>query len=217
MSDSVKSRGTALVADESSPSAYAREPGRNGTPVKCRPDLGDVSHSVSFQTVGHLPTSALVSKRRTWDQIEGSPLPLGATWIEDQQAFNFAVHAEHAENVTLLLYSDDDLINPILTFQFDFLHNKTGPIWHCRVPLSQMPGVGYYGYSVSGQVMSELEESQPDKVLLDPYAKSVFFPPDFDRKLAIAPGPNSGKAPLAVLPRREPKFDWTGDVAPRPE
>ena len=51
-------------------------------------------------------------KRPRWAQTEGTPLPLGATWIEEEQAFNFAVYAEHAENVTLLFYSADDLSEP---------------------------------------------------------------------------------------------------------
>src|SRR5262245_29546362 len=66
-------------------------------------------------------TTAKHAKRSTWEQVEGSPLPLGVTWIEDEEAFNFAVHAEHAESVTLLLYSDWDLVNPLLAYRFDFL------------------------------------------------------------------------------------------------
>jgi len=46
-------------------------------------------------------------KRPTWAQTEGTPLPLGATWIEEERAFNFAVYAEHAASVTLLLHSAD--------------------------------------------------------------------------------------------------------------
>jgi len=152
-------------------------------------------------------------KRPRWEQIEGTPLPLGATWIEEQRAFNFAVYAEHAESVTLLLYSDDDLASPILTFQFDFLRNKSGRVWHCRLPLNQMSGARYYAYSVSGQAVSELHRFDPDKVLLDPYAKCVFFPPEFDRNAAIGPGPNAGKAPLAVLTGHDIAFDWSGDVS----
>jgi glycogen operon protein len=38
---------------------------------------------------------------RTWAGKEGLPLPLGASWVEDEKAFNFAVYAEHAETVTL--------------------------------------------------------------------------------------------------------------------
>jgi len=156
---------------------------------------------------------AVSPQKRSWFQIEGFPLPLGATWIEEQQAFNFAVYAEHAENVTLLLYSADDLANPILMFQFDFLRNKSGRIWHCRIPLTQMRGARYYAYSVSGQAVAGLRCFDPDKVLLDPYAKAVFFPPEFERKLAMGPGSNAGKAPLGVLTGRI-AFDWKGDVSP---
>jgi glycogen operon protein len=127
------------------------------------------------------------------------------------------VYAEHAVSVTLLLYSADDLAHPILTFQFDYIRNKSGRIWHCRVPLNQIRGARYYAYSVSGQVASELQTFDPEKVLLDPYAQCVFFPPEFDRKRAIAPGPNAGKAPVGVLTGHEVAFDWSGDVAPRPE
>src|SRR5690242_9079873 len=79
-------------------------------------------------------------KRTTWAQVEGTPLPLGATWIEEEKAFNFSIHAEHAESVALLLYSADDLVSPVLTFQFDFIRNKSGRIWHCRLSLDQMRG-----------------------------------------------------------------------------
>ena len=156
-------------------------------------------------------------KRPRWGQTEGTPLPLGATWIEEERAFNFAVYAEHAENVTLSLYSADDLANPILTFQFDFLRNKSGRVWHCRLPLNEMRGARYYAYSISGQAVSELQRFYPEKVLLDPYAKSVLFPPGFDRNRAIGPSPNAGKAPLGVLTGHDIAFDWTGDVSPRHE
>src|SRR5215469_5608006 len=148
-----------------------------------------------------------------WEQVEGTALPLGATWIEEEQAFNFSVYAEHAESVTLLLYSADDLANPVLTFQFNFLRNKSGRIWHCRLPLKEMRDARYYAYSVSGQAVSELRRFYPEKVLLDPYSKCVFFPPEFDRKLAIEPGGNAGRAPLGVLTGHDIAFDWSGDVS----
>jgi glycogen operon protein len=82
-------------------------------------------------------------KRVSWAQVEGSPLPLGVTWIEEEQAFNFAVHTEHAERVTLLLFSAADLVNPGHTFRFDFLRNKSGRIWHCRIPITDMGEARY--------------------------------------------------------------------------
>jgi len=152
-----------------------------------------------------------------WAQTEGNPLPLGVTWIEDEQAFNFSLYTEHAESVTLFLYSPDDLVSPVVSFQFDPLRNKSGRIWHCRIPLEQMRDARYYGCSVSGKAIAGLRGFDHEKVLLDPYAKGVFFPPEFDRKLAIEPGVTAGKAPLGVLPGHEIVFDWTEDVSPRPE
>jgi isoamylase len=144
-------------------------------------------------------------------------LPLGVTWIEEDQACNFSVCAEHAESVDLLLYSPSDLAKPVLTFQFDPIRNKSGRIWHCRIPLHGMCDARYYGYSVSGPAVAGLRGFDHEKVLLDPYAKGVFFPPAFDRKLAMAPGPNAGRAPLGVLPGQQVAFDWGEDIPPRPE
>jgi glycogen operon protein len=163
------------------------------------------------------PSAGAPSKRLHWGQGEGSPLPLGATWVEEEQAFNFAVYAEHAECVTLLFYSADDLANPILRFKFDCIHNRSGRIWHCRLPLNTTREARYYAFSVSGKIHSGLQAFDPQKILLDPYARCVFFPPEFDRKLAMGPGPNAGRAPLGVLTGHTVQFDWSGDVAVRPE
>ena len=159
-------------------------------------------------------TPAVPTQRPTWEQAEGSPLPLGVTWIEDQQAFNFAVHSEHAESVALLLFSATDLVNPALTFRFDFLHNKSGRIWHCRIPIKEIGEACYYAYSVSGETVPQLHSFDPQKILLDPYAQCIFFPPDFDRELAMREGPNAGRAPLGALTGRGPTFDWAEDRTP---
>ncbi len=157
------------------------------------------------------PRLATAVKRPTWAQTEGSPLPLGATWIEREQAFNFAVHSEHAESVTLLLYSATDLVNPLIAFRLDFLRNKSGRIWHCRMPISEISEARYYAYSVSGPTGPQLFSFDPQKVLLDPYAKCIFFPPGFDRELAAREGSNAGKAPLGVLAAHRATFEWEGD------
>jgi len=161
--------------------------------------------------------AAALTKRPTWEQAEGSPLPLGVTWIEEEQAFNFAIHSEHADSVTLLLYSPTDLVNPLLAFRFDFLRNKSGRIWHCRIPISKIGEAHYYAYSVSGQTVPQLHSFDPQKVLLDPYAKCIFFPAGFDRQLAMREGADAGRAPLGVLSGHGPTFDWAGDRSPRPE
>jgi isoamylase len=42
----------------------------------------------------------------SWANREELPNPLGATWIAEEAAWNFAVYSEHAEHVTLLLLRD---------------------------------------------------------------------------------------------------------------
>jgi len=157
------------------------------------------------------PDSGAAGGRPTWEQVEGCPLPLGATWIESEQAFNFAVHSEHAESVTLLLYSASDLVNPVYTFRFDFLRNKSGRVWHCRIPVANVGNASYYAYSVSGPTGLPLHTFDPQKILLDPYAKCIFFPRGFDRTLAMREGSNAGHAPLGSLAAHRASFDWEGD------
>lgn len=166
---------------------------------------------------GRTTPTVTSARRPTWEQTEGSPLPLGATWMEAERAFNFAVHAEHAESVTLLLYTPADLVNPSLSYGFDFLRNKSGRIWHCRIPLSEIGEARYYGYSVSGETVAYLHSFDPEKVLLDPYATCVFFPPGFDRTAAMREGSNAGHAPLGALPARRSMFDWQGSHSPHHE
>ncbi|HUO16696.1 MAG TPA: isoamylase [Verrucomicrobiae bacterium] len=144
----------------------------------------------------------------TWEQVEGSPLPLGVTWIEQEQAFNFAVCAEHAESVTLLLYTPSELVAPAFVYRFDFLRNKSGHIWHCRLPISEIGECRYYAYSVSGEDFPNVHSFDPQKILLDPYATAVFFPPGFERTFAMREGPNAGSAPLGVLNGHQADFDW---------
>ncbi len=38
------------------------------------------------------------------------------------------------------------------------------------------------------------------RVLLDPFAEQVFFPPEFSRAASMKPGANAGRAPLGALP-----------------
>jgi isoamylase len=149
-----------------------------------------------------------------WEASEGLPFPLGSTRVEQEGTYNFALYSKHAESVTLLLYTVSDFVNPVLAYRFDYLKNKTGRIWHCRIPFASMRGASYYAYHVDGPAPNgqfEWHTFYRDKILLDPYAKSVFFPPDFERLAAVRPGSNAGKAPLGVLVGDCEPFDWQSD------
>ena len=122
--------------------------------------------------------------------------------------------------MALLLYAENDLVRPVLVYHFDYLRNKSGRIWHCRVPSTAMNGAAYYAYRVDGPAPAgrfEWHRFDSDKILLDPYAKSVFFPTAFDRLAAVRPGSNAGKAPLGVLAGDDKSFEWKLDRRPRHE
>lgn len=119
--------------------------------------------------------------------------------------------------MTVLLYGDDTT-HPVLQYRLDPLCNKTGPIWHCRVPDASAPGARYYAWRVEGPSdPANGHRFDAEKVLLDPFAGAIHFPKDFSRDAASKPGPNDGRAPLGVLPRAPEPFDWDGAPRPRHE
>src|ERR1039457_6787996 len=135
-----------------------------------------------------------------WFALEGSPSPLGVTWVEDEAAYNFALYSKYASAVTLLIYSEIDLSTSTYGHRLDPLMNKSGRIWHCRLQKSAIPDARYYGYHVAGpKAPEEGHRFDPRKVLLDPYARCVCFPTRFSRAAASGPGPNAGKAPLGLI------------------
>ena len=153
-------------------------------------------------------------KGHRWEACEGSASPLGVTHVPHECAYNFSIYSKHAESVELLLYRADDLIQPAFSYQFDPSMNKTGRVWHCRVSAEQVDGAKFYAYRCNGpgpRSPFEMHTFDAEKLLLDPYARSVYFPPGFDRHAAQIPGANDGKAPLGTLPTVIDAFDWQGD------
>lgn len=135
----------------------------------------------------------------------GRPWPLGVEWIESEDAFNFALYSRHATGVTLLGYAETDPAKPVCEFRVRHPAHKTGSIWHCRIPADELRGATLYAYRIEGpQDPDHGHRFDPQKVLLDPYAPSVFFPPDFSREACAKPGPTDGRAPLGRLPIKEP-------------
>lgn len=151
-----------------------------------------------------------------WAAQEGTPSPLGVTWVEAEQAFNFSLYSKHATGVTLLLYATSDVVTPVIQYHFNHLINKSGRIWHCRIPASQVRDTAYYAYQVEGPFEpGEGQRFDPEKILLDPYAKGVFFPQGFDREAARESGSNAGRAPLGLIPTQQRLLKWGEDCPPR--
>ncbi len=152
-----------------------------------------------------------------WDRKEGTPGPMGATWVPLLEAWNFALYSRRATGVTLLLYSAEDALKPILQVRLNSRSNKSGRIWHCWVPLSRVPRAVHYAYRVEGRHDPSAGYCfDAEKILLDPFAPAVFFPAAYDRVKAVQPGPNDGQAPLGVLPRSAPQVPVIAERPTRP-
>jgi glycogen operon protein len=103
---------------------------------------------------------------KKFDVWRGNPYPLGATW--DGMGVNFALFSEHAEKVELCLF-DASGQKEIQRIQ---MPEQTDQIWHAYLP-DVRPGQTY-GYRVYGPYKPEEGfRFNPNKLLLDPYAKSI--------------------------------------------
>ncbi|MGZ8322326.1 MAG: glycogen debranching protein GlgX, partial [Rhodoplanes sp.] len=97
---------------------------------------------------------------------EGSPYPLGATWTG--LGVNFALFSASATKVELCVFDDlgEKEIERIELPEF------TDEVWHGFVPDAR-PGT-IYGYRVHGPYEPENgHRYNPNKLVLDPYAKAV--------------------------------------------
>ena len=161
-----------------------------------------------------------LGRKSSWSVLNGQPFPLGLQWLPQEQTYNFALYSKHATRVKLLFFRPDDLHEPEFVFKFEPLRHKSGPIWHCRIPVEHVNDAKFYAYRVGGPPDGagfDRHAFDNQKLLLDPHARSVYFPPTFDRMAAQQPGPNMGKAPLALLDECQCRFEWNGDSRVRRE
>jgi isoamylase len=150
----------------------------------------------------------------------GRPFPLGATW--DGPGTNFSIFSENADGVELCLFDEAGHESRV---ELDLRHAH---VWHCYVP-----GIGpgqRYGYRVRGRYApAEGHRFNPDKLLIDPYAKSIEGTVDWAADPNILPyvvgDAGDEEADLerddeddsAVVPKSiviDESFDWEGDVRP---
>jgi glycogen operon protein len=97
---------------------------------------------------------------------EGAPTPLGATW--DGLGVNFALFSTSATKVELCLFDDAGQTE----LERIELPEYTNEIWHGYLPDAR-PGT-LYGYRVHGPYDPENgHRHNPNKLVLDPYAKST--------------------------------------------
>ncbi|NNC93696.1 MAG: glycogen debranching protein GlgX [Acidimicrobiia bacterium] len=137
----------------------------------------------------------------------GNPFPLGAT--VEPKGVNFALYSRYAHEVELCLYDDVDDTKPARVVTLDARKHRTYHYWHAWLKNVE-PGQ-VYGYRVVGPFDPQLGlRFDPDKVLLDPYARSVAVPAGYSRKAAIDSGPNDAEAMKCVVVDVG-AYDWEGD------
>ena len=140
----------------------------------------------------------------------GEPFPLGASW--DGSGTNFSLTSENAERVELCLFDAEDRESRHV------LLRQTAHSWH-----GYLPGVGpgqRYGYRVHGPWAPERgHRFNPSKLLIDPYAKAIEGPVQWDngRTLAYADGDDlviDTSDDAAAIPKSvviDESFEWEGD------
>jgi glycogen operon protein len=98
--------------------------------------------------------------------LEGQPFPLGSTW--DGLGVNFALFSANATKVELCLF-DADGEREVERIE---LPEYTDEVWHGYLPDAR-PGQ-LYGYRVHGPYApAEGHRFNPNKLLLDPYARQI--------------------------------------------
>jgi isoamylase len=143
----------------------------------------------------------------------GTPYPLGATF--DGSGTNFALFSEVAERVELCLFDEHGLETRVE------LEDSDAYVWHCYLPQIQ-PGQRY-GYRIHGPYdPTNGLRCNPNKVLMDPYAKSTEGAFDADQSLfsytfgdpdSKNDEDSAGHVMLSVV--INPFFDWAGDRTPK--
>ncbi len=150
----------------------------------------------------------------------GSPYPLGATW--DGVGVNFAIFSANATKVELCLFDSPDAAQET---ERHVLPEQTDMVWHGYLPHVR-PGQ-LYGYRVYGPYEpSAGHRFNPNKVLMDPYAKAVgrqvrwgnhemfgYRVADPAADLAFDERDNAPLAPLGAV--IDPAFTWGDDRHPR--
>jgi isoamylase len=136
----------------------------------------------------------------------GRPHPLGATVYAG--GVNFAVFAQHATGVELLLFNEHDDPEPVQRIPLHTERNKTFHFWHVNVK-GLRPGM-HYAFRVDGPFAPHKgHRYNPNKVLIEPYAKGNTNNL-WDRGLACGPDDNV-KTSLRSVVIDLAGYDWEGD------
>ena len=154
----------------------------------------------------------------------GYPLPIGGTH-QQGDGVNFVLFSRNATRVRLEFYKDPDDSSPARIIDLDPKCHRTGDVWHIWVR-----GVNagqLYGYRIEGPYQPEEgHRFNPQKLLLDPYARAIAGVKNWDfsaargydsssrlTDLSMSAVDNAGTTPKCIYTRDH--FDWEMDSPPK--
>jgi len=138
----------------------------------------------------------------------GRASPLGATILRD--GTNFSLYSRCATRVELLLFDREEDASPARSVNLQLEANRSYHYWHTFVPGVRAGQL--YAYRVHGpHDPAQGLRCDPEKVLLDPYGRSVVVPAGYGRDAACRPGDNTAVAMKNAVVDMS-GYDWEGDV-----
>lgn len=138
----------------------------------------------------------------------GKPSPVGysQTLENGLKISNFALFSSAADAIELCLFRDGK--------ESRFAMSRTNDIWHVAIEGVELNDE--YAFRITGK--NDRILANPQKLMLDPYAKAVTHKPDLSspeaRSIFLL---NDGRDNAAVAPKGrivDERFDWSGDCKP---
>ncbi|WP_447983161.1 glycogen debranching protein GlgX [Nitrospira sp. Nam74] len=138
----------------------------------------------------------------------GTSYPLGSTVYPD--GVNFSVFSKNCTALELVFFDRVNDAKPTTVISLEPSRNRTYHYWHVFVPGIRVGQI--YGYRALGPFEPQRGlRFDAEKILCDPYGKTVAVPEGYSRVDASIPGDNCATAMKSVVvdPR---SYDWEGDV-----
>ena len=169
-------------------------------------------------------TSGIMEQTEDGDIQSGMPLPIGGTH-QQGDGVCFVLFSRHAIGVRLEFYEHPDDSSPSRIINLDPIRHRTGDVWHVWV--RGIAAGQLYGYRIDGPYQPEKgHRFNPNKLLLDPYARAIAGVKDWDflaargydsssqlADLSFSTIDNAGTTPKCINTRDD--FDWEMDSPPK--
>ena len=139
----------------------------------------------------------------------GTPWPIGSSLTS--RGVNFSVAAPQAEYLELLLYENENDLNPHEVIELRE-ENHSGDYWHIEV--EGLEEGALYGYRVFFHGSNSLKKTFATKILLDPCARGISGWGIYNRKNYLNKEENSKSCLKAVVTERT-RFDFYNHPRPK--